>query len=82
MLSGTSAGAVPSETSGAPLLRDQGPDRPAGHGNADQRLEATRLPAPKARSGRISTWARGERRRSRAMWCCPWLSAGDRSGPL
>jgi hypothetical protein len=44
-------------------------------------LEPT-TPACKARSGRIAIWPDDERRRSRARWPCPWLSAGDQPGPL
>jgi len=39
-------------------------------------------PAPKARSGRVATWARGWAVQVRPLWCCPWLSARDRSGLL
>jgi hypothetical protein len=41
-----------------------------------------RPPACKARSGALVTCEGRERRRSRPLWPCPWLSAGDRSGPV
>jgi hypothetical protein len=75
------------DASGAPVLRDQGPDRPAGHGKADASLD--RPPACKARSGGIVTLGNGDWRRSRQCGVvrgCPLGTGQDRcewhaSGP-
>ena len=69
------------DASGAPVLRDQGPIGRPGTARPMQ-ASTNRPPASKARSGRIVTCEGGERRRSRPLWCCPWLSARDRSGLL
>ena len=50
---------------------------PVGQARLADAPGARRLLACKARSGRIVTMRSGDRRRSRPLWSCPWLSARD-----